>query len=48
MEKIFFLMLTLDGPVSKFTVPADADFADIKVFNVGSGPLVLAGAALNR
>ena len=47
-NRILDKMLTLDGPVSKFTVPADADFADIKVFNVGSGPLVLVGAALNR
>ena len=40
--------LTLDGAENKFTVPADADFADIVVYNVGSEPLVLAGAALNR
>jgi len=40
--------LTLDGAENKFTVPADADFADIVVYNAGNEPLVLAGATLNR
>ena len=40
--------LTLDGPVSKFTVPANADWADFTVYNTGDAPLVLSGVSLSR
>lgn len=40
-------VLTLDGPTNTFTVPDNADCADITVYNIGDTPLVLTGATLN-